>query len=106
MTNITKTRCVFCCRQTANYDYFQKLTTGCCDQYESYELPMFIASVPEARARAHKSGGGGCTLVVGKSSSGDIASPLLSRKSSTGDNTNRDLSLAFSLGRCSGYFCR
>ena len=76
--------------------------TGCCDQYESYELPVFKASVPEARA--HKTsgggGGGGGALVAGKSSSGDIASPLLSRKSSTGDNTNRDLSLAFSLGRC------
>ena len=90
-----------CCWQTANYTFFQVLAAGCCDQQPCVDLPVFKASVPEATAHktAPSAAGPGASLMT-KSSSGDVAvvgSPLLARKSSTGENS-RDLSLAFSLG--------
>ena len=75
--------------QTANFEFFQRLVQVCCNRVESHDFPVFRSSINDAHA--HRS-----AIVVAKSSSSDVSSPLLQRKASL--HEQREMSLALSLG--------
>ena len=85
----------------ANYDFYNKISGICCDALDSYEFPVFKASVSDAKAAETKAG----EEEEDRKLVEQTASPLPARKDSSRFDVvgaMSSLSLAMSLG---GYLC-